>query len=150
MTDTWSGDLPFFSRDELKCKGSGKVLLDARFAATLPALRVVWGGPLLLTSCCRTPEHNAAVGGHPRSLHLTKNPHHPTKGTLAADLDWRAWPDDRKKEFARLAWSRGWSVGLHSVFIHVDRRTDIGLLQAVFLYGEWSGNFEPHEVIEHD
>ena len=145
---TWTDAIPYFTRAELACKGTGTILLDARFAAHLPALRAAWGKPLVPTSVCRTREHNANVGGHPRSLHLTENPVHPTHGCMAADLAWRDWPTQRKLEFARLAFRMGWAVGLHDGFIHVDRRADVGLRKAVFLYGsEWSAPFDKEDVL---
>lgn len=142
MQLSWHGALPYFPKHELACQGCGVVHLDIRFAAALPALRQAWGAPLTPTSVCRTPSHNTAVGGHPRSLHLTGNPYHPTNGCMAADF---AWPDD-KLAFARLAWQMGWSVGLHDSFIHVDRRADIGLQKRVFLYGEWSAPFDREDI----
>lgn len=139
--------IEFFSVAELRCKGSGRVILDPRFAEALPELRRAWGGPLSVTSVCRTPAHNKAVGGHPHSLHLTENPKHPTFGTMAADIRWREWPTPDKMKFAKLAWSLGWSVGLHDGFCHVDRRIEF-MRQACFLYGTWSGSFGPAEVVD--
>lgn len=149
----WTGALPYFSERELACRGTGVIRLDLRFAAALPALRAAWGRPLDLTesgSVCRTPEHNLRVRGHPRSMHLTDNPVHPTHGTMAADIPWRGWAAADQLRFARLAYRMGWSVGLHDGFCHVDRRADLGLPnlpKAVFLYGDWSGNFGPDEVM---
>ncbi len=144
---TWTDAIPYFARAELACKGTGTILLDARFAAHLPALRAAWGKPLSPTSVCRTPAHNDSVGGHPRSLHLTENPEHPTRGTMAADIAWRDWPAQRKLDFARLAYRMGWSVGLHDGFCHVDLRRMIGLTKAVFVYGAWSAPFARDEVL---
>jgi len=145
--NTWTDAIPYFSRAELECKGSGVMILDARFAAALPDLRATWGEPMTPNSVCRTPEHNAKVGGNPRSLHLTHNPHHPTNGTMAADISWRGWKPEKQLELARLAWRMGWAVGLHDGFIHVDRRADIGLAQAVFLYGTWSNPFNKEDIL---
>ncbi|RNF52982.1 hypothetical protein EBI00_02460 [Marinomonas hwangdonensis] len=139
-------EIPFFSKTELECKGSGVVKLDPHFAIMLPALRLLWGHPLSPSSVCRTPEHNAKVGGHPRSLHLTENPTHNTKGCAAADIRWRNWDDERKLAFARLAYSLGFSVGLHDGFCHVDWRQSANLEQSCFLYGAWSGSFYTNEV----
>lgn len=142
----WTSAIPYFSEDELACKGTGLLKLDIRFAAALPALRAAWNAPLNPTSVCRAPEHNQAVGGHPHSLHLTENPTHKTYGCMAADFAWRSWPKQRQLEFARLAKKLGWAVGLHDAFVHVDRRRDIGRVPVVFLYGSnWTG-FQPDEV----
>lgn len=133
----WASEIPYFGRTELACKcGCGKLELDIRFAAALPALRLAWGGSLGLTSCCRCKPHNDKIGGHPRSLHLIDNPAHPCDGTMAADVAWRTWPTQTKLRFARLAFSHGWSVGLHNGFCHIDRRKDMNQAQAVFLYGK--------------
>jgi zinc D-Ala-D-Ala carboxypeptidase len=138
--------IEFFSAGELACKGSGVIKLDPIFASELPELRRDWGFALTTTSVCRTPEHNKRVGGHPSSLHLTDNPKHKTLGAAAADIAWRDWPADRKLEFARMAYERGWSVGLHDGFCHIDRRDAAGLQQAVFLYGTWTGAFKTDDV----
>ena len=143
---SWTSALPFFSESELACKGSGVIKLDPQFAAMLPALRVAWGKPLIPNSVCRTPAHNAAVGGHVRSLHLNDNPVHDTQGCAAADIRWRNWDNETKLKFARLAYSLGFSVGLHDGFCHVDWRQSAGLKQACFLYGQWSGGFTTDEV----
>lgn len=142
--------IPYFSESELRCKGTGVIKLDPRFADALPKLREAWGGPLVPNSVCRTPAHNAREGGHPRSLHLTDNPHWPTLGTMGADIRWRGWEPARQLAFARVAWGLGWSVGLHDGFCHVDRRADLklpNLPQAVFLYGTWTGSFNRDDVI---
>jgi hypothetical protein len=145
----WTDAIPYFPRHELACKGTGEIRLDLRFAAALPALRQAWNSPLTPNSVCRTPAHNSKVGGHPRSLHLTENPAYPgAKGAMAADLDWKGWAVDAQLRFARLAYSMGWSVGLHNSFIHVDWRKAIGLTQAVFLYGAWDNRFTADQVRE--
>ena len=144
----WDQAIPFFTRSELSCKGTGVIKLDRRLAVRLPQLRIEWGDALYPTSVCRTPEHNESVGGHKRSLHLTDNPTHDTDGCMAADIAWRNWSAERKLRFARLAWSLGWSVGLHDSFCHIDRRKDAGLAQASFLYGHWSDQFTPDAVID--
>jgi zinc D-Ala-D-Ala carboxypeptidase len=143
---TINTEIPFFSRRELACKGTGAVRLDKRFADALVALRTEWGKPLDPTSVCRTPQHNKNVGGHPNSLHLTINEKRPTNGTMAIDINWRNWSKDLKLEFARFAWQRGWAVGLHEGFIHLDRRKDIGMKPTIFLYGVWQGAFGAKEI----
>lgn len=145
---SWTTALPFFSERELACNDSRVIKLDPQFAAMLPALRVAWGKPLTPNSVCRTPEHNAVVDGHVRSLHMTDNPAHKTGGCAAADIRWRGWDDATKLKFAKLAYSMGFSVGLHDGFCHVDWRQSAGLPQACFLYGEWFGSFSTDEVTD--
>jgi hypothetical protein len=150
--------IPYFSEDELRCKGSGIIMLDYRFAERVVELREVWGRPMHPISVCRSPEHNEGVGGHPRSLHLTINPFHPTHGTMAMkdmewrhgtmamDVKWRWWLRSKMLRFCRLAWSLGWSIGLHDGFCHIDRRADLGLPQRVFIYGTWSAPFSASDI----
>jgi hypothetical protein len=137
----WTAALPYFPEHELRDSHDGTIRLDVRFAAALPELRFAWGRPLYPTSICRTPNTNAAVGGHPRSLHLTDNPLHPTEGTMAGDLYWEDWALDQQERFYHLAWDRGWSCGLHPTFVHVDLRVAIGLEQRTFHYPAWDGRF---------
>lgn len=141
--------IEFFSEAELRCKGSGVIQLDPRFASALVELRKAWGKSLSVNSVCRSPEHNAAIKGNPNSLHMTVNPKWPTLGTMAADINWRNWALDEQLRFARFAWRRGWSVGLHNGFCHIDRRADLKLKelpQACFLYGEWDNQFTIEQI----
>jgi hypothetical protein len=98
--------IEFFSEKELACKGTGVIKLDPRFAVALPELRRAWGKSLSPNSICRTPEHNAKVGGNPNSLHMTENAKWPTLGTMAADISWRGWPVE--EQLALLVWLGAW------------------------------------------
>jgi hypothetical protein len=144
---TWAQALPYFSIKELGCNCCGLVKLDLRFAAMLPRLRQEWGKPLTPNSICRCPKHNAAQGGHPRSLHLTDNPNWPTTGTAAADIAWRHWETGEKIKFARLAHAQGFRVGLHNGFLHVDLGRVLGMSPKPFIYGDWSNIFSPEDVL---
>lgn len=139
--------IPFFSSKELACKCCGVIKMDAHFAATMSYLRSRWNGPLKANSVCRCPAHNARVGGHPTSLHLTENEKWKTAGTMAADIDWRGWLKSEKIRFARLAHSIGLRVGLHDGFCHVDLGRTLGLSPRPFVYGTWSNEFSPDEVL---
>ena len=145
--NSWTGALPLFPEWELRCKGTQELKLDVRFATALVALRSAYGRPMNMNSVCRSPSHNTKIGGHPRSLHLTKNPVHPTNGCMAGDVSWYDWTPDEQLKFARLAWRMGWSVGLNDAFCHIDRRKDFGLRQVVFIYaGGWDGAFGKGDV----
>ena len=131
--------IDYFPEHELACKGTGAIKLDPRFADELPKLREAWNRPLIPTSVCRTPEHNQAIGGHPRSLHLTDNPVWPTFGTMAADISWGDWATGKQQEFAELARAMGWRVGLANSFVHIDRGHDVGIRTGVYFYKGYQG-----------
>jgi len=139
-------ELPYFTEEELACPSSGTLRIDSRAAAQLPYLRVTWGAPLYLNSACRSPAHNAKVGGHKFSLHLTENPKHPTNGCMAFDIRWRSMGVKDKLELARLCWKLGWALGFHDGFLHIDRRVEIGLPKIIFLYDEWAAPFSREDV----
>jgi hypothetical protein len=144
---TWSSPLPYFPASEVACKCCGVISIDLRFAAMLPALRQAWGKPLTPTSLCRCPAHNVKVAGHQTSLHLTKNPKWPTNGAAAVDIAWRDWPTMVKVTFARMAHQHGFRVGLHDGFCHLDLGRELGLPSKPFLYGTWSGAFNPEDIL---
>lgn len=61
---------PSFTPQEIACRGSGAVGIDPEALDKLQTLRDRLGVPVILTSAYRSPEHNAAVGGAPESLHM--------------------------------------------------------------------------------
>ena len=124
-----------FTANELRCKGSGKLILAPGFADHLLDLRVMMDEPMTVNSCCRSAAHNQSVGGHPRSLHVCDTPHWPTGGCCAIDIGTRNRPPEYRANLTRIALSMGWSVGVHGGFIHLDRRGDFTERpQAVFSY----------------
>ena len=123
-----------FTEAELRCKGTGQLRLAPSFADKLREIREAMGEAMVVNSCCRAPSHNRAVGGHPRSLHLTEGGRE-TQGCCAIDIGTRGQRPEYRAKLVRLALERGWSVGVHSGFIHLDLRTDLaGLQQNVFNY----------------
>ena len=126
--------LDHFSRSELACPTTDELRLAAGFGEALERLRVKLDAPIHLTSACRSPMHNAKVGGHPRSLHLTVNEHWGTGGTCAVDIV--ATEGEYKAKLITLALDQDWSVGVVSNFIHLDRRSRYrGLPQVLYHYG---------------
>lgn len=128
--------LPNFSAAELRCKGSGMLILAPGFGQALQGLRDALGQPMPINSACRSKEHNRAVGGHHRSLHVCDEPHHPTMGCCAVDVGFiDGMHDDIRSKLKSLAWERGWSIGHNPRFVHLDLRTVYaGLPQAQFNY----------------
>ena len=146
---SWESPLPYFTQSELACHHCGLIKLDLVFAAALVSLRHTWNAPLTPTSVCRCPAHNEDSLGHPRSLHLTENPVHQTEGCAAIDIDWSEWPRVVRLKFARLAWSKGWSIGLSKQFIHLDARAlikNVHLAQKIYVYDSWRFQFGRDEI----
>ena len=134
--------IPNLKADEIACNCCGFIDIDYRFLWHWGVIRQEWGAPLKMTSICRCPKHNKAVGGHKSSLHLTSNQKHGTT-THAGDISTAHCDSRLKKEFSKLAQNLGWSIGCAENFIHIDRRTDvINYKQATFFYGDppsWYG-----------
>lgn len=127
--------LQFFTQQDLQCKcGCKSLRLMPGFLTRLVELQEALGFSLEINSCCRCPEHNANVGGHPRSLHQTLNAGHGLAGTCAIDLRLPVGHAKRQKVWDT-AWKLGWSIGDNPRFLHIDRRSDyIKYPQAVFKY----------------
>jgi hypothetical protein len=127
--------LPNFTVGELRCKGSGMLVLAPGFGEALQALRDEFGGPMSITSACRSKSYNKAVGGHPRSMHVWDYPHWPTGGCCAVDVRTSRRPKEYRDALVELAWKRGWSIGDGPTFVHLDLRVKYTKLpQARFNY----------------
>lgn len=61
---------PNFSPAEIACRGTGALRIHEEALDRLQALRDRLGKPLIIRSAYRSPEHNRAVGGAPRSKHM--------------------------------------------------------------------------------
>ncbi|MGM0583278.1 MAG: D-Ala-D-Ala carboxypeptidase family metallohydrolase [Pseudomonadota bacterium] len=61
---------PHFFPAEIACRGSGSLLIDETALDALQALRDRIGRPMIVRSGYRSPAHNRAVGGAPRSRHM--------------------------------------------------------------------------------
>lgn len=136
MTLTSPDGQVLFSDAELMCRQTSVVLLADGFAEKLVELRIAYGLPMYVTSCCRSRAHNERIVGHPRSLHICEGSHG-LNGTAAIDI---AWPDKPELRFRllRLAADLGWSFGIkktkHGAIIHLDRRDLAKLIPTVFAY----------------
>jgi len=125
--------MPYFLCIELACKGSGNILLATGFKEQLLTLRQQFNQPMIVTSCCRSFEYNAKIGGAANSFHIFNHPTRKPAGTAALDV---SITNARVRgELINLAWSLGWSIGIHKNFLHLDRRSDYAdMEQVVFVY----------------
>lgn len=119
----------YFTEQELKCRGSGGLILMSGFAEALLALRLAYGKPMIIRSCCRSTEHNRKEGGAPSSYHIYDT----GRGCCALDVATKTSAE--RAALAKLALNNGWSVGVSRTFLHLDLRTRLGKDQIIFLYG---------------
>ena len=122
-----------FSHSELACQKSGQAILADGFADKLAMLRVAFGQPMTVNSCCRSAEHNRDIGGHPRSLHVYDENPRGRSGCVAIDI--RTSDTVYARRLVEAALREGWSVGVSKTFVHLDRRDFAGLPAGVFGYG---------------
>lgn len=59
-----------FSPAEIACRGTGSIRVHEEALDRLQALRDRLGKPLIVRSAYRSPQHNRAIGGAPRSKHM--------------------------------------------------------------------------------
>lgn len=129
----------YFTDFELRCKGENcgcgnKVILDDVFVKELPILREKFNLPMVCNSCCRCEVHNRRVRGKPKSFHISDKPAwEGLNGCGAMDV---AYDNiTYRNALARLAWERGWRIGLHKKFLHLDIAAIRGILpQTIFKY----------------
>lgn len=107
----------FFSPDEIRSK-DGPLFTTDRAMWMLVQLRHLWGGPLVVLSGYRTPEHNAAVGGAPNSYHMAGR---------AFDLQCSGPYQASLAACAVFVGFRG--IGTYKTFLHFDNRPDLTFWQ---------------------
>lgn len=101
-----------FSPAEMACRGTGKIKVRRALMDKLEALRRKLGNkPILVTSGYRSPEHNAAVGGAPRSKHMLGE---------AADVMMANHDPHAFEEAARAVGFRGFGYYQVNGFMHID------------------------------
>lgn len=102
-----------FNRSEFACKcGCGFDTVDAGLIDSLELLRGGQGLPVIITSGCRCPSHNASVGGASDSQHLYGR---------AADIVVLGLPAERVYKILRS--SPYLSVGKYPGWTHIDTRS---------------------------
>lgn len=150
-----SGDVEVvqhFKAKELACQSNkpnerGVMRVDRTFLTRLSCLRSMFGKPLHVNSGSRTAVHNADIGGHISSLHLSENSKYTVNGiaaaTMAVDVGVNGWSRFFLNRLIEIAKMLGFSVG-HGYdidednivvgFVHLDLRTLVGLEQTEFYY----------------
>lgn len=128
----------YFEAKEFACNCCNTFQLAEGVLQKLEELRGELGQVMLLTSAARCRKHNKSVGGHSRSLHVFDKPHHKTGGCCAFDV--KKTSEEFAAKLIKLAWLKGWSIGISNSFIHIDRRSDFTELpQTMFYYSGYQG-----------
>ena len=63
-------DNPYFSEDELRCKGTDECSMNDSFMEKLINIRSELDRPMIINSGYRHPAHNSAIGGVKDSPHV--------------------------------------------------------------------------------
>lgn len=122
-----------FKKEELRCKKTGEGRLAKGFEKELLKLRLIFGKPISINSCCRSFLHNKEVGGRIRSFHVYDNMINGVDGTCAIDV--QRSNGIYTGELIKTALNLGWSAGIAKTFLHLDRRSDyLDLPQIIFTY----------------
>lgn len=110
----------YFTDEELACPTTGLLITEDGFLEELDELRHEYGSPMVVTSCCRSLEHNTKVGGHPTSFHLIGNSKY---GTNTCAIDIKRPEGPRLFRLLKLASKRDWTIGIADTFVHLDLRS---------------------------
>jgi len=105
-----------FSRKEFECKcGCGFAAMDSELLEVLEDVREHFGSPIIITSGCRCPSHNAQVGGMPNSFH--------TKG-MACDFKVKSLGEnqDTVADYLEAKYPNKYGIGRYIGRTHIDVR----------------------------
>lgn len=107
----------YFKPEEFKCRcgkcDKGFRDMDPNLLRELDSLREKLGVPIYINSSIRCPSHNAAVGGAPKSQHITGN---------AVDIRAKGLPPSSVSDILKRLYPDSHGIGLYNTFTHFDNR----------------------------
>ena len=117
---------PHFADHELACKCAKhakerKYYVSPRLLMLAERVRDVLKTPMIVTSCCRCPEHNRAVGGSPTSKHIFTD----TQPSRAMDFKAKGMIPSLAFDTIIREWACGGlgelgGIGLYDTWLHID------------------------------
>ena len=107
-----------FTFNEFKCPLTGECEMDHSFIYKLQKMRTMYGKPIYISSGYRSLEHNIAIGGAEKSLHMFG---------MAADL--KVKNSQERYQLVRFAiWCGFNGIGVYDHHVHVDTRDKESLM----------------------
>ena len=117
---------PHFADYEVACKCAKHAkgvyyYVSPRLLMLAEKVRDVLRTPMIVTSCCRCPEHNKTVGGSPTSKHIFTD----TQPTRAMDFKAKGMVPSLAFDFIVRDWACGGlselgGIGLYDTWLHID------------------------------
>lgn len=103
-----------FRRTEFACGcGCGFAAMDYELLAILEDVRAHFSKPVRITSACRCPDHNKAVGGEEKSQHLFG---------MAADFVVIGASPAKVHQYLVGKYPDQYGIGLYKTWVHLDVR----------------------------
>lgn len=104
----------YFTRQEFKCKcGCGFDAVDKELLDVLTDVRKHFRKPVNINCACRCSEHNAEVGGKPKSQHLFGK---------AADIVVKNTDPHKVYSYLYDKYPNKYGIGSYNTFTHIDVR----------------------------
>ena len=129
--------LQYFTEKELMCPSTEEVKLAKGFGEKLDELRNALGQAMRINSGCRSTAHVNWLleRGYPASkniFHLIDNPKY---GTDTCAIDVHIPNSSYRCDLIKISLNEGWTIGVASTFVHLDRRSDYtDLPQIIYVY----------------
>lgn len=106
-----------FKREEFKCKCGNCDLqaVDHELLTVLEDVRMWFDEAVTINSANRCPAHNAEIGGHPKSKHMSG---------IAADIKVKDITPEELYRYLDTKYPNKYGIGLYPTFVHIDMQPE--------------------------
>ncbi len=104
-----------FKRAEFACKHCGKENHSNHLVSVLELVREHFKSPVIVTSGYRCQQHNANIGGAPKSKHVEG---------IAADIKVQGVSPIKVFDFLDDTFKDTYGIGLYDGWVHIDVRSE--------------------------